>query len=267
VCTTVCPVPAAVPRKHPKLARSPLVNVVCQVRFPPVLSLGAEGPREELLAALQRELDDYPLFARVMGQEILLGPTGVQANEPQPTQFRFSSDDGLWNVGLALDSLSLQTTKYEHFNDFVERWRMISTAVQKLLAPSRQLRIGLRYVDELRVDGADRPQAWSELLALEILGLAGSSKWGPTTTQSFQEWVLQIESVRCTLRHGFLPTEVHGREPFYLLDSDCYVEEIVTFDPAAQVEHLDGFNDIAYDLFRDALSEKMYVMLEPEPSG
>jgi uncharacterized protein (TIGR04255 family) len=260
-------VPVAPPRKHPKLARSPLVNVVCQVRFPPLLDLGAEDRRNELLATLQRALADYPLFARVLGQEILLGPEGVQAQESQPTQFRFTSDDGRWNVGLAPDSLSLQTTHYNHFNDFVGRWQTIATAVQEVLAPSRQLRIGLRYVDELRADGADRPAAWTDFLVPEVLGLAGSEKWGASTTQSFQEWVLQVESIRCTLRHGFLPTEVHGREPFYLLDTDCYVEEVSAFDPLAQLDDLSRFNDIAYELFRDALSEPLYEMFGPEEAS
>lgn len=263
----VCPVPVTPPRKHPKLARSPLVNVVCQVRFPPLLDLAAEGRRNELLAELQRALADYPLFAEVMGQEILLGPEGVQAHEARPTQFRFTSDEGRWNVGLAPDSLSLQTTQYDHFNDFVGRWQTIATAVQEILGPSRQLRIGLRYVDELRVDDADKPAAWVDLLAPEVLGLAGSKRWGMATTQSFQEWVLQVESVRCTLRHGFLPSAVHGRDPFYLLDTDCYVEEVSAFDPSMQLDYLGRFNDIAYELFRDALSEQLYEIFEPEESA
>lgn len=267
VCTIVCPVPVAPPRKHPKLARSPLVNVVCQVRFPPLLELAAEERRNELLAELQRALEDYPLFAQVMGQEILLGPEGVQAQESRPTQFRFTSDDGRWNVGLGPDSLSLQTAHYDHFNDFVGRWQTIATAVQGILTPSRQLRIGLRYVDELRVDEADRPVQWVGFLAPEVLGLAGSKKWGMSTTQSFQEWVLHVETVRCTVRHGFLPSEVHGREPFYLLDTDCYVEEVSAFDPVAQLDYLDRFNDIAYELFRDALSESLYKTLEPEEAS
>lgn len=267
LCTIVCPVAAAVPRKHPKLARAPLVNVVCQVRFPPVFALSAEGSKQELLAALQRDLSDYPLFAQVVGQEILLGPEGVQAQEPKPTSFRFSSDDELWNIGLSLDSLSLQTTQYEHFNDLVERWRAIALAVQTHLAPARQLRIGLRYIDELRSEGADRPDKWRELLAPELLGLAASETWGSRTSQSFQEWVLEVGAVRCTLRHGFLPTGVHGREPFYLLDTDCYVEEVTAFDPEAQLKHLDQFNDLAYQLFRDALAEPLYEGFEPEATG
>jgi uncharacterized protein (TIGR04255 family) len=260
-------VSSAVARKHPKLARAPLVNVICQVRFPPVLALIAEGSKQDLLAALQNELSDYPLFAQLIGQEILLGPEGVQAQEPKPASFRFSTDDEIWTIGLSLDSLSLQTTQYEHFNDLVERWRSISAAVQKHLTPSRQLRIGLRYVDELRAKGADHPDGWIDLLAPEVIGLAASKEWGSKTRQSFQEWILELDDVRCTLRHGFLPGAVHGREPFYLLDTDCYVEKVAQFDPDAQLKDLDRFNDLAYKVFRYALAKPLYESFEPEPGS
>ena len=255
---------AAVPRKHPKLARAPLVNVISQVRYPPVLTLNAEGQRQELLAALQRELSDYPLFAQVAGQEILLGPQGIQSQETKPTSYSFSSDDRLWTIGVASDSLSLQTTQYEHFNDFVERWRSIASVVQTHLAPTRQIRLGLRYVDELRAEGADSPEAWRDLLAPDVLGLAASDTWGHATRQSYQEWLFELDEFRCTLRHGFLPTSVHGRDPFYLFDSDCYFEEVTSFDPEAQVTYLDRFNDLAYDLFRSALSDSLYESFHPE---
>jgi uncharacterized protein (TIGR04255 family) len=230
-----------------------------------MLALGAEGTKQELLAALQRDLADYPLFAQLMGQEIVLGPEGVQSHEAKPASFRFSSDDEVWNIGLSLDSLSLQTTRYNHFNDFVDRWRSIASVVQEHMAPSRQLRVGLRYVDELRAEGADSPAKWADLLAPEVLGLAASKSWAPMATQSFQEWVLNIdEDVRCTIRHGFLPTAVHGRDPFYLLDTDCYIEHVAPFQPEMQVAYLDRFNDVAYKLFRDSLAEPLYAAFEPE---
>lgn len=260
----MCPVAPDVPRKHPKLARAPVVNVVCQVRFPPVLGLNAEGSKHELLAGLQQELGEYPLFAELSSQEILLGPEGVRAPELRAASFRFSSDDGIWSVGLSADSLSLQTTHYDHFNDFVDRWRAVASAAQTHLAPSRQLRLGLRYVDELRVDGADTASKWRELLAPEVLGLAASPTWADATRQSFQEWILEFDDVRCTARHGFFPAGVLGSDPFYLLDADCYVEEVTSFDPAAQGTDLDRFNDIAYKLFRGALSDSLYETFEPE---
>jgi uncharacterized protein (TIGR04255 family) len=253
-----------VPRKHPKLARAPLASVVAQVRFPPVFALNVETSRDELLAALQHDLVDYPLFARLHGQEILLGPQGVQSAESKPTSFQFSSDDGVWNVGISGDSLSLQTTQYDHFNDFVNRWTSIAEAVKNHLSPPRQLRLGLRYIDELRAEGADTPDRWQNLLAPEVIGLASSQRWGPATRQSFQEWLLEVDDVRCTVRHGFLPTAVHSREPFYLLDTDCHVDEVMPFEPDAQARDLDRFNDIAYELFRSSLEDDFYEGLGPE---
>jgi uncharacterized protein (TIGR04255 family) len=216
---------------------------------------------------LQERLPDYPLFARVAQQALLLSSEGIQPSDQKVSSFQFSSADEQWVVGIAVDSLSLQTRQYEHFRDFQDRWRKVAEVVQETLKPALQTRFGLRYVDELTADGADTWAAWSRLLQRDFCGLGGSDEWRDKVHQSFQEWVIELEEGLCTLRHGFLPTVFQGRPPFYLLDVDCYVEGGEPFEPGRQEALLDSFNDAAHNLFVSSISRELYQSYGPEDGG
>lgn len=254
-------------RKHPKLQRAPLASVICQARFSHVLELQTEEGQKELLAQLQEALPQYPLFNRVAQQTLTLSAEGIEPSEQKVSSFQFTSEDQQWVVGIAVDSVSLQTRNYDHFNDFQERWRHLAHTVRDTLRPALQTRFGLRYIDELTGEGADSPSAWSQLLRAEFYGLGSVGRWKDRIRQSYQEWVLSLDGGGlCTVRHGFLPPLFEGRNPFYLLDVDCYLEESRPFDPAGQESLLDVFNDAAHDLFVWSISEELYESYGPERS-
>jgi uncharacterized protein (TIGR04255 family) len=254
-------------RKHPKLDRAPLASVIAQARFSHVLALQTDEGQRGLLAQLQEKLPDYPIFTRVAQQALTLSSEGIEPSEQKVSSFQFTSQDGHWIVGISVDSVSLQTQQYEHFNDFQERWRLVADVIQEILRPALQTRFGLRYIDELTHVGADTAASWSGLLRREFYGLGSADKWKDRVRQSFQEWVLALDgNALCTVRHGFLPPLFEGRTPLYLLDLDCYIEEAQPFDPTRQESLLDSFNDAAHDLFVWSISKELYQSYGPEKS-
>ncbi|HOU92491.1 MAG TPA: TIGR04255 family protein, partial [Polyangiaceae bacterium] len=79
------PLPAEVP-----LPDAPLVRVIGQVRFPPVLSL----EKREFIAPFQEAIrSTYPVLRPEQTQGIVLGPQGV-APGPKQIAWRFSDVDG-----------------------------------------------------------------------------------------------------------------------------------------------------------------------------
>jgi uncharacterized protein (TIGR04255 family) len=263
-CIIVCSVAPSRARKHPKLESAPLASVICQARYSHVLALQTEDGQRELLAELQAGLPEYPLFTRVAQQALTLSPEGIEPSAEKVSSFQFMTGDEQWIVGIGVDSVSLQTRNYEHFRDLQDRWRHLADVVHDVLRPALQTRFGLRYVDELTSDGADTPQDWSGLLRKEFYGLGSSPKWNDRVRQSYQEWVIALDSGLCTVRHGFLPPLFQNRSPYYLLDVDCYVEDPQGFDPAKQESLLDAFNDAAHELFVWSISKELYESFGPE---
>ena len=54
-------------------ARSPLVEVICQLRFPSILSIGAKGPAE-FQEAVRREFPRYAARQEQLPPKIVPGP-------------------------------------------------------------------------------------------------------------------------------------------------------------------------------------------------
>ena len=111
--------------------RNPLAEVICQVRFPPVLRIEAELP-----AAFQERIRQrFPVYrgsesAGMLGgiavpdeimQMVRDSFPGVLQKQPQA----FASADEKWTVTLAKDFLALATTDYSRWENFRGTWRRI----------------------------------------------------------------------------------------------------------------------------------------------
>jgi uncharacterized protein (TIGR04255 family) len=154
-----------------------------------------------------------------------------------PTRVLFMSENRMRAVSMSATSIVVESTsygRYELFRDYLElALRRIEAA-----APERPLvkRIGLRYVDEIRVPGAINtaddwaPYVSAELLAPSRIGLeAGPAKsfQGIVEHRADEEYGF---NVRFGAQHGFtvdpdgplsLP-EPHLAGPYFLLDLDSY---------------------------------------------
>ena len=82
-----------------------------------------------------------------------------------PRNWRFSDVEKTWAVVLGQDFISLETRQYPNFNRFLERLSFVLNALIKHIGPDVGLRIGLRYIDEIRTPNGDpRRSIRSELL-------------------------------------------------------------------------------------------------------
>src|SRR5215216_5336658 len=103
--------------------KNPLAEVVCQLRFPPILRIDSESP-----AMFQERIrSEYPLYRRTVAQTQLNLP-GL----PQPllqmiagagnATHEFLSGDEVWKVSLARDFLALTTSKYHDWEHFKKQF-------------------------------------------------------------------------------------------------------------------------------------------------
>lgn len=98
------------PRCH--YQESPLAEVICQLRFPEILSVTASDP-VEFQEAIR---STFPIFLRKqeLSSPKLISTDGklTVQNQPPVTNFQFSSSDGVWRVNLTNQFISLACTRY-----------------------------------------------------------------------------------------------------------------------------------------------------------
>ena len=132
------------------LARSPLVLVLVQARFPKRIGMETD------VEAFRKECDalGYPLFHEGSVQTIGIGIPGTPvASMPR---WDFLDRTRHWNIVLTQDFLLLQTSEYHRFQEFLDRWKRILHAAHRTLGVRLIDRLGLRYVDLVQPTASER---------------------------------------------------------------------------------------------------------------
>lgn len=248
---------------------NPLVEVVCQLKFPPNLSIETELPSE-----FQKSIAKaYPLYTERMELQIKLpeqadSQVASVANVPFPTMNRknhqFLSADEKWKINLARDFIAFSTvayTRWEEFKDhFLEPFRLFV----KIYEPPFFTRIGLRYRDIItrsELGLADTP--WTELLKPYILGLLSS--------EDVNKHILDVNHVtEIQLKDGIskvriisgLVKNVEKNEMCYSIDSDFFILQTIQVEDA--VTKLDFFNQRGSRLIQWCITEKLHNAMEPK---
>lgn len=247
---------------------NPLDEVICQLRFAPILRIQAVEPHE-----FQDELrGDYPHYQlqappdRVPSEmAALLSQIGRDVRRPKVHEFL--DEHGHWKVGLSHDFIALSTNDYQSWREFRDRLTKVLDAVSTVYSPNPITRVGLRYKDvihrsELGLDQCD----WRELIASPVLGELSVADLVGAIEQRSTELQLRIsDSARCVIRHGLgeiVAQEGAIPEKVYVIDSDFFTEEHGSLDNA--LDHLNEFNALAGRAFRWCITEKLHESLGPE---
>lgn len=250
--------------------RNPLVEVVCQLRFPPILRILSREPSE-----FQDEIRDaYPLYEKQTGLE---APPGVAAvlsrlgveGEPDRVNHRFFTEDPAdrrRTISLARDFVAISEKTYRRWEVFRQEIERAKEALEVTYNPSFYSRVGLRYrdvIDPIPIGLEDR--AWAELLNEGLLGILGAEPIRDRVSEAKSEFLLSLDEpdgAYIRVRHGLAKRDETGAQ-VYRIDADCFATGRIGADHALPV--LDAFNRTAGNFFRWAIAPALHEALGPEP--
>jgi uncharacterized protein (TIGR04255 family) len=244
--------------------KAPLLQVICQLRFPPILRIEGELPAE----FQERIRKPFPLFQRAVNPLLpQLPPEIVQALGPQlgSAGYQFRTEDGTSTIALTPESLSLSTQSYPRWERFREQLRLPLSALTGIYQPSFFTRIGLRYqnlINRERIGLTSVP--WSRLFRKEILG--------ELALKEFEENLLDAKRVLRINRpsRGAIVLLQHGLSKVQGIDELAY---IIDFDFSSankvEVDHAESFLDTLHEgigrAFRWCITDELHNALEPVP--
>jgi uncharacterized protein (TIGR04255 family) len=229
--------------RQPVLEHSPLKVVICQMRYPRQIGLGEADVRP-----VQRALaSEYPTARIGRAAELIVTPAGVTPAGEEPV-FQFVSADEGWTVTVGAESLSLETTAYIDFTDFLQRWHTIVSAVTEVLDLTRQERIGLRYVNEMPCAAPLTEADIRRMVRQDLVGPLGATARTERLMSSSNELRFLQERGVCTMRHGLVFYDDAGAQ----------------LDVNQQIRLLAEFADGAFDLFRWSLDPDQFASFNPQ---
>jgi uncharacterized protein (TIGR04255 family) len=160
-----------------KLSKSPLVLVLCQVRFAPIMAMSDYFPRIQD----KLRLNGYPLAKNAIIQEAVFTPAGATSVKRERWQVQDKAASR--SVVVTENFIVFQTTAYSVFEDFV---RELNLAVDTLAGEVKQLliqRVGLRYVDLVRSGPGGN---WTDFVQPGLQGLKSETFLEDTQSQLYQ---------------------------------------------------------------------------------
>ena len=248
--------------------KNPLVEVVCQLRFPAILQIDVEPP-----AGFQSRIrSEYPVLNDKSNELLGLPPEtpAIVANllrarggkQPQAA-YDFVSADGHWTVSLTREFLALTTSRYRRWEEFKQHMEIPLQALLQQYSPPWFTRIGLRYQDLVRRSVLNLgKRAWADLLNSHVVGVLAASELNLSVLQSFTQTVMRLPGgSSLNLRHGIAQAS-DSNELCYLIDNDFSTEERTS--PTNVFTRLDYFNQQSGRLFRWCITEELHAAMEPE---
>jgi uncharacterized protein (TIGR04255 family) len=247
----------------PILRKSPLQIVAVELRFPEAVLL------PEDLKAIRRGLaEHYPASGTEHGIGIEVTSEGAVRQQQTTQRQVYGTVDGSHQVGLTSTVLVLEArgAKYEGFEPFLERWLTAVDVVVPVAEIGNQLRLGLRYVNQLQVeDTTPGVTALDGRVNPALLSPLGAEGFDFRVSTSFEELRLQSENGKATFRHGLqIVGESAPPQGVYVLDIDHYDDQLAPFDRERHVEQLKLFNSQTWRLFRWSLTDDEYERMQPE---
>jgi uncharacterized protein (TIGR04255 family) len=217
---------------------APLQLVAFQLQFPPSPVLDDEAAQRDIY---QRLRDTLP----ILGAPPFLH---VEVNAGSTTQaakgIRLLDRQRTTTVALATDSLAIETSRYTRYEEFAELIGRVLHEIDEVGVLSGVTRLGLRYIDEIVVDGVLRLEQWRGWINDDLL--VGGILDDYETIDYRGAAVAQIdEGHQMAVRFGVLSEPVVNPQgplripssptgPYFLLDIDSY------WDPSA--DELPEFN-------------------------
>jgi uncharacterized protein (TIGR04255 family) len=251
-------------------ANAPLRLVAAELRYPYAPKLGSAEVLEELTAGFRNQ---FPIPEQA-GVQVLMAMASRAGAATQPSAAnRFLAKDRTSSVTVTPTNFLLETTQYQGY-----RWfrSLLESSLAALGARAQAIvgleRVGLRYVNEIRVPGLTSLTEWEHYVSKSLvasMSILGDRE--PSSTQG----VVQSESidkVSILVRFGALRGQVVSAagslkvkpvaadDPFFMVDIDSSWSSDNSFDEysvGAALKICDTLHDPIDDLFDQTITERL----------
>ena len=252
------------------LYRKPqLVEVICQLRFPTILSISAREPAD-FQEAIRRDFPQYKRLVEQAQPKLAGGPGNFRVEEAERIiNYQFLSADGRWKVNLTNSFIALATPAYSKWEDFAAKLDLVLSKFIPIYQPAYFERVGLRFINVISRKALDLEGVpFRELIQPAYLGLlAEEDVREESFARSGQDVELAIAGgcrVKLHAGPGMLQRgKIKDDEVKFILDSDVFLPGKLPMNqcaPALQTVHLQ-----ADRIFAGAITDRLHAAMEPLP--
>lgn len=242
-----------------KYKKNFLSNVVCKIDFPKVLAL-KEGPIE-----FQKVINTkFPHLKEDKKLEINLDLMTGLGQQDFTLCWLFSNKEKNKIIGVTSDSLFLEYKQhYVDFQEFKEDFEFMSSNFFKIYPVGVITRIGLRYINEIKISEGN-PLEWDGLIRKELIEHLKFFKEKSGLARSMQLVEIVKDDYKLRFKYGLFnsdfPAKISRKE--FVLDFDCIT--LNELEQSGIMSTASKFNEVITDFFEDSISDGLKKILNEE---
>lgn len=248
-------------------SQNALGEVICQLRFPEILSIETNIPAQ-FQEAIRDEFPRYSVRKEAPAPKLAGAPGNLSLqNQPQSNNYQFVSADGVWRVNLTSKFISLSCNRYTCWEDFAAKLDKPLAAFIQIYRPSFFDRVGLRYLNFISRKALNLGSTpWRELIAPQYLGILADEEIQETAaTRCSVDTELAIRGgCRAKIHAGPGLVNRNGQqdpEVKFIFDQDLYMAGNIAVNLSAGA--LQTLHGQAYSIFRGAITDAMHDAMDP----
>jgi uncharacterized protein (TIGR04255 family) len=245
-----------------RYAKSPLIQVIFQLRFPTILSISTN---QKALADFQETIrDEYPGIdeSTERQNEILISPDGIASKviKNETKNYTFISGDGTWKINLTNSFISLSTTSYTQWENFIERAKIMARNFDKIYDPAFYSRVGIRYIDGITRSRLGLEDClWVDLLKPHVLGCIEDE-------EKLQKYSMDAEYAigkpGAFVRMHFALGQINNsKENSFILDCDYFQQGRI--EKADYLNVSGTLHDESVRVFRKSIQDRLHIAMGP----
>ena len=245
-----------------------LGEVICQLRFPEILSIETDLPAR-FQDAIRSIFPVYSVRKEAPPPKVTGQPGAMQVQQQNPTNnYQFSTPDGVWRVNLTSKFISLACSRYTRWEEFANMLDRPLVALIQIYKPAYFERIGLRYINFVSRQKLNMPDAmFRDLIEAHYLGILGMDN---VTEQTVARCSVDSEQVLrdgCHIKIHAGPGKVtiagkQDQEVKFVFDQDLFLLSKVTVPQSAGA--LEALHNHSFGIFRNTITDTLHDAMEPE---
>ncbi len=254
-------------KAHCTYGKNQIAEVICQLRFPEILTIGAKQP-VDFQEAIRAEFPRYSVQHETPAPRISGTPGNLHLeNQQANANYQFITVDGNWRINLTSRFISLTCSRYTNWTEFAQKLDAPLAAFIQTYKPAFFERIGLRYMNFFsREDLSLVGTPYRDLFQPAYLGLLSDENVSEqSTSRSSVDAELAIPGgCRVKIHSGPGIVKRNGqtdKEVKFVLDIDLFMSGNIPVNYSAGA--LQTLHSQAYPIFRGAISDTLHNAMEP----
>lgn len=253
----------SVPEKK-KYKNNFLTQVICQITFAHNLEIN-----DSTLAELKKDFGEtYSELATIQQRGIFIENDGseLKTKTENGNMWQIRSNDETHFINITQQFVAITFTKYVKFSDYIV---IVETFVHKFLSRFAGIdefsRIGLRYVNQIKVDDLD--DGWGKYLSKELTCSTNFVDSGKLRRSMNAMFIQHDEDTKLTYNFGvfnqYFPAPISENE--FILDLDAFHDTGVSSEDFRSL--VEKFNKVIAIYFEKSITEKLREKMEEIRDG